>query len=880
MTDRYRVSPGYEPAFKQILGKAGLARGQIITSDIYNLVAKPVRKYGNESTWKLDTEKHDEVKKAFDLRINAVRPSLIVVSCPAVLGVLVGVDHIRSASIDKMRGGVYHYQGIPTIVVYPITAIHRNVDERLIENDDGEADKQEPYRVKHGSVTLNWDWQKVGRFATGRVRKTPPFRYSVCRTVEDCYAAKKFLNQCILVSTDIETGYYPPTQTCIGYTGLHPSGAVHSFVIPFVDESKESNLFWDSIDDHEIAWAICREINESPVVMTMQNGNYDCSYFIRDAIPPKNYLLDSQYMWWSLFPELPKRLDYISSVLRDDHQYWKDDIKGEKEEKTQGEQERYWRYNAMDCHSTLFCTLYLLAMMQKNEAMRWNYVDVFMRLLTGLQMAMRGLRVDFDRMGKHRRELLEEMDVKTERLRYMLAEPEFNINSSDQKKSLLYDIFGLPQRTDKGKLVSDKGARGGKNTPSAGKIPMRIAKSEHPLFRYVLETLEDALEPRVQLSNIFGYPDESKPRGIRGGMFIPTGRVRTCLNPVGTEMTRYSSKKSNFWDGGNLQNVRGAYKDWVIPDENHIFLDVDFSQSDDVFIGYESQDVNKIAVIESGLDGHSVHGELFFGVSYDTIVAGKRAGDPRIVHPIKGIRQNAKRIVHGTNFQMAAFTLYITMGREAVVASAEVLGFSDASTWSEEKLVTLCGQFMHKYRKKYPRLTKKEWYAEIAGDLKRKGKLTNAFGFTRNFLGDPNDNGTQREATSFYGQSNTGGNMNRVAKEIDWGQIPETFRDGLNPDRREKPLRMTYESHGFAFLLQVHDNYLATLNLGHPNWREAAHNLLQVMNRPIIIHGREFRIGSEAEIGLRWGKSMLEWKSGDPRDIDGIVAKLKQMERN
>ncbi len=106
-------------------------------------------------------------------------------------------------------------------------------------------------------------------------------------------------------------------------------------------------------------------------------------------------------------------------------------------------------------------------------------------------------------------------------------------------------------------------------------------------------------------------------------------------------------------------------RDFLVADSNCILMDVDYSQSDDVFIGYEANDPIKIAVIESGVDGHAVHGELFFKKPYAEIVAGKRAGDPLIVHPLTGIRQLSKRIVHGTNFQMAAITLFMTMGRYA-----------------------------------------------------------------------------------------------------------------------------------------------------------------------------------------------------------------------
>jgi hypothetical protein len=155
------------------------------------------------------------------------------------------------------------------------------------------------------------------------------------------------------------------------------------------------------------------------------------------------------------------------------------------------------------------------------------------------------------------------------------------------------------------------------------------------------------------------------------------------------------------------------------------------------------------------------------------------------------------------------------------------------------------------------------------------GKLVNAFGVTRTFMGDVRDNGTQREATAFIGQSDTAGNMNRVMYEIDWGFIPKTFRDGPNPDSNDTPRRMTYESHGIGFHLQVHDNFVAQLDTRHPRWKEAANNLLYVMNRPVIIHGREVRIRAEAELGLKWGCDMLEW-NGDVTQLDSIVEQLQR----
>jgi hypothetical protein len=852
LCDKFGVSQGYEPAFTRMVNKCGIPRRNIIIASIHGLIDKPIVKYRNEKTPRFNPDRKAEIQAAVDMRINAIKPTLIVCSDPVSLGIFTDWD-IRVSTLDKTRGGVYWYHGIPVLVTIPVTAIHRNVDERMLKDDGGEDVTYEPYRVPRGSWILARDWEKIGRFYQGKQRKLPEFRYSICRTTQDCFAARDWLMDCKLVSVDIETGLFPAQMTCIGYTGLNKKGHVRSFVFPFYDPTQVDGCFWESEDDHAIALMCCREINESDSLKVLQNGNYDASYFIRDNLGLNNWMLDTMLMWYSLYMELPKSLDFISSILLDVYQYWKDDIKGmeEKDEIGQFGLEKYWRYNALDTYFTLFNCLYLLKLLGANKAMQHNYRDTWMRSMSALKISMRGVKADKAKLGEHRNNLRAEYDAAIERLRYLIADPDFNVNSPDQKKSLLYDVLGARPRNAKGRFLR------GDERASSGAIALKAIKSEHPLFKYVIDALEDSMEPDKQMGLITGR--EQADGTIKGGIKFFTDRFRTCYSPAGTTSTRFSSKGSNFWDGTNAQNIRASMRDFLVADPGCILMDVDYSQSDDVFMGYESNDANKIAVIESGVDGHAVHGELFFKMPYDEIVKGKKLGLPEIVHPIFGVRQLSKRIVHGTNFQMAAITLYMTMGREAVVQAMTLMGHTDAHSWSQDQLVNGCQVLMNAYRRKYPRLTNKEYYREIAEALKAKGTLTNAFGIVRRFMGDPKDSGTQREATGFIGQSDTAGNMNRSMYEIDHGYIPTHFRDGENPDRNDTPRRMDLESHGFRFLLQTHDSFTAQLQLDHPRFEEAANNLLYVMNRPVIINGHTVRVKTEACFGLRWGKKMIEW---------------------
>lgn len=864
-TDKLGVSAGYQPAFTRMLSRLGVKRGQVILTNIYNLVDTPLKKVRvNDKVWRFNPERTAEIRKAFETKVRAIKPRVIVVSCPAVIGVLNGWD-LGTATLAKMRGGVYHIrvegidEPIPTIVTYPITAIHRQVDERLIKNDDdGTEDGAEPYRVMQGSTILNWDWGKVARYYLGRPNRLPPFRYSIVRTLADAVAARRYLDSCTLIATDIETGNWPPQQTCVGFAGIRPDGRSHSFVFPFYDEFAEDGAFWTE-DEHESIYCVVRDILDNLAVKAMHNGSYDSTYFIRDRMPPRNFFIDTMAMWWSRFMEMPKTLDFVTSVLLDDYQYWKDDIKGDKVDEVSSRapsMERYWRYNALDCRNTLMNALMMMKMFENDSMVKHNYKRALMRIYSGLQMSMRGVKADFDRREEHRVELEQLRDKATAELRFMLDEPDFNVNSPAQKASLLYDVFGLRRMDERGRPL----AANSKSEGSAGKIALKLAKQEHPLYRIILDKLEEAMEPGKQISNVCN-------------MKLVSDRFRTAYNAVGTETMRFSSKRSNLWDGGNSQNIRKKMRDWLVADPYHVFLDIDYSQSDDVFMAYESQDPEKIAVVESGRDAHAVNGELFFRIAYDEIVAGKKRDDPWIVHPITGIRQISKRVVHGTNFQMAAYTLYVTMGRDSVVAACILAGFKDAETWDQERLVNFCGAMMRVYRQKYKRLSAKEFYAEIANELMRTRVIVNAFGDSRLFLGDPKDNGTQREATAFIGQSDTAGNMNRVMEEIDWGYIPTHFRDGPNPSANDRPRQMTYESHGMAFMMQVHDNFVVGLDTRHPRFMEAANNLLYVMERPVIIHGREVVIKAEAELSVRWSHKTKAW-DGKPESLEAIVQQL------
>lgn len=856
LTDKFGVSSGYMRYFESVLAGAKLTRRDVTLAHIHSVVPGAIHKKGNQKAYTLNPDKYSAVKHALDAKIEVVDPKIIVTSCPAILGILTGMDP-HANTIEKTRGGVYEYKGRKCVVLYPVSALHRISDKK--GDEDGDA-----YNVKSGAWILVQDWRKVGRFVHDTSRKIPNFVYSVARTIEDAEAAYDFLRESVLISADIETkgggagARAKHFVSCDGYTGLHKDGKVRSFVIPYWDKFKPRCQYWETPEEYAAAIDIRRRINALPAIKVYQNGTYDNSYNIRDRAPAVNWLLDTIHIWHSMYPELPKSLDFISSIMLDNYQYWKADIKGidDKDETSRdSNMERYWRYNALDCYNTLFNCLLLLPTLLGVEQNKFNFTHEFMLAVSGLSMSMKGIKADKDRLMEHELALMQEEEVNLKRLRYLADEPELNPQSPDQMKSLFYDVLGARPRDAGGKLV----VAGSRKRPSVGSRALNLIKTEHPLYGVFVKAMHDAKQPRKKISSI-----------CRMGQNLQTGRFRYHLSAAGTETWRFSSKASNFWDGTNAQNITKKMRDWLIADEHHVLFDIDYSQSDFYFVAYESQDQGMIDLTQSNKDTHAVHAAHFFKKDYNWVVKGKKAEDPLVVHPETGIRNLSKRVVHGSNFRMMAMTLFITMGREAVIASGLALGL-DCAGWADKQLIQICARLLASYRDLYPRLHEREWYGEINELLKKDKAIKNWFGMERKFMGDVDSDRTQREATAFYGQSGTAMNMNRVIYELDYGYMPKRYRDGLNPHADRKPIMLKDLGRTF-FLLQVHDSFIGITDTRIPDWQQNINNILTVMERPITIHGREFYVPAEAEVMARWSKDAVAWNPNNPPSLDQIHA--------
>lgn len=690
---------------------------------------------------------------------------------------------------------------------------------------------------------------------------------TICNTLELIAEAEQWCIGADLLAVDIETIPYrkrkdrkrfPFIMTVVAYSAIR-DGIINSYAFQLTRTKDAFSL------EHplaEQAIQAIKRINACDTRKTLHNGIYDAAWFIRYCVPLENYAYDSITLWWARYPDLPKTLSFVCSVLLDDFRYWK---MGRKEE----DFTNHTFYAMEDTESTLRATIKLLEWCLHDSDMLRNFHRAHLRNLNALSMSLKGMAKDEKMLEEMETELREKADKALARLRFIIADPEFNPNSTPAKLDLFYKLLGAQPRNAKGRILKRVT---GNAKPSVGAIVLRNLKGEHPIIRRVVAALQEAQEPAKQISNVLG-------------MEFMNDRVRTGYDGVATTTTRLSSRKDAFNFGGNLQNLRKKYRRFIRAEKKptSFILEGDFSAADDVFISYESEEPKKIEIIERGLDTHSFNAsEVFFpNWTYERVVAGKaefldaartqRNPDYELVtHPITGVRQITKKTTHGGNYLMAGFTLLNTAGRETIIAAAKHLGHQDAGFWSLDQLVEFCDWLDARYRNYYPRFQRAgsgSFYADLSIGLRTHNSFETIFGYRQRFLADPLDDSTLRACAATVGQANTAGRVNMAMMELDDGIRTRQlrFRDAEAPDDDGPALYVNEREFGVSIRLQTHDSITLVCDAAHSNYKEGVDRFFRVMARPVPCKGRIIRLGIECDVMIHWGHEAVVVKK--PEDV-------------
>lgn len=234
------------------------------------------------------------------------------------------------------------------------------------------------------------------------------------------------------------------------------------------------------------------------------------------------------------------------------------------------------------------------------------------------RMESAGIAIDRDyleSLGDDLRIRLAELERK---IHAHAGEP-FNVNSTDQLRTILFDRLGLP--------VSKKTSTG---KPSTDASVLEKLRGHHPLIADLLE-----------------YREYEKLRSTYVDGYLPLirrdGRIHTTFNQMAAATGRLSSEEPNLQNipvrSESGMTIRRAF----VPREGWTFIVADYSQIELRVMAHMTEDDGLVGAFREGQDIHTATASRVFGVTPD-LVSGE-------------MRRRAKVINFGLLYGMEAFGL-------------------------------------------------------------------------------------------------------------------------------------------------------------------------------------------------------------------------------
>ena len=698
-------------------------------------------------------------------------------------------NYKAAPSLDNYAGSVFTYAGIEIVFINPLKQL---------------------LTVSYGKFITSRYISKV--CAPDSWKEATPFSWHLldASNLESTY--QEFTNA-FAIAIDIETFKLNLAIRCIGFTGvfISQSGDIRtvSCVLPI---------------DSTFALTWMRKFCALPAQKIFQNGKYDCSYLLRYNSPPANWLWDTAHFMHSWYSELPKDLAFLNAFFLRKVVYWKDLAET-------NDLHEYYRYNALDTWAT--ANVWIQQILTAPAYARKNYFLEFPLVYPCLLAELTGIKRDEDRLLEARAETDEKIETELKKLQAMLGAPGFNPGSPVQVKTLL-KILGC------GDIESS-------NEKDLAKAALR-----HPINKRIIDVILDLRGNRKLASTYLRLQSDAKQTGIHageGGAKEFRGRVLFALNPHGTDTGRLASKEHHFWCGLQIQNIpRGKeVKQTICADDGFYLGECDLEQAESRDTAHISGDSNLIKAVSGTRDFHSVNASAFFGVSYDSIyddTSGKTKD--------KKLRDLAKRVNHGANYNMGPAVLIDTMGLDKIWEAKRLLKLSyfDPRQIAEHLLA--------QFHKTYPAIRDK-YYASVINEIGNSKKV-----ISRAFHHTP------------YNLSNASGDIESTANsyisEGDWTRYcfgnPAKNKSDLNSYVAHCPQSLNARTLNEAFLevfyeialpnaecfrlhAQIHDSILFSYKEGRS---DLADKVRECMEIPVTVRDvsgvtRTFTVPAALKIG-------------------------------
>jgi len=583
---------------------------------------------------------------------------VVTTSIPILVKLLELQGNVKSnPSLSDYAGSLFDYRGLTIVFVPPIKQLHT---------------------VSYGRFICKRFISKV--VDPDSWREATPFKWTIVEpsNIQGIYDE---FSEAFAIAVDIETFRVNLAIRCVGYTGVFiaSDGSIrtHSIVIPL-----------------DSAWALTwvRKFNALPAQKILQNGKYDCSYLLRYNVPLTNWQWDTAIGMHSWYSELPKDLAFQNAFFLRKVVYWKDLAETQ-------DLHQYYKYNCLDTWAT--ANVWITWILSAPDWAKRNYSLEFPLVFPCLLSEMTGLKRDMERLVTARKEVDTKEAILLSSLRKMLGSATFNPGSPKQVLELLK-------------------ALGCGDIEGTGVKELAKARLRHPLYDRILglisrkkEETGDSIRGLRKLASNYLRLDSDKEKGKDNGAKEFCGRILYALNPDGTDTGRLASREHHFWTGLQIQNIPRGFevKQTIVAEDGFFFGESDLEQAESRDTAYISGDKALILAVGGTRDFHSVNASAFFGRSYESIY-----DDERKKTKDKALRDLAKRVNHGANYNMGPGVLVDTMGLDKIFEAARLLGLIERDPQK------IAAHLLATFHRTYPAI-KGKYYESVINEVELTSML-------------------------------------------------------------------------------------------------------------------------------------------------------------
>jgi len=746
--------------------------------------------------------------------------------CVGAATVFIRLEEVSTLTQLKMY---CHQKGITRVISSSVSLLHK-----LVQLEGRKKPSLSNYAGSHFYVSpIKEDGDEIevviipplkqivtvsyGKFITKRLitKLTQPSKWFVApdftwamltpSNVED-YFWEFSREECFLIAVDIETFRENAAIRCISYTGF------------FYDANEPSGLHSETVVlplDSTYNLAVMRRFNwELKAPKVLQNGKYDAAYLARYSAPMYNYLYDTANMFHAWLTELPKDLGFLNAFFIREATYWKDLAET-------NDLHEYYRYNALDTWGT-GCALLAMLIEMPDWATN-NYLMEFPLVFPCHLSEMTGIERDMTTLAAAKATQDAIIAEHSASLDKILGVKNFNVNSGPQMKAL-FTIIGC----------GDFKSRDEKH--------IKKAMFRHPLNTRILGHVLKVRKARKLVSTYITPGKEFHRLDGTGN------RILYALNPHGTDSGRLASREHHFWCGLQVQNIpRGpAVKQTLMADPGFELREVDLAQAESRDTGYISGDETLIHNVEYSPDFHSANASAFFGVPFEEIY------DAELKKVIdKALRQLAKPVNHGANYNMGAYVLIDTMGEENIIKAKKLLGLP--RFWT---MIQVAEYLLESFHKTYPDI-KEVFYKGVVNEILTTGKLVSTAlhnvssqevyaelweeghrSWIRQCFGHPDKN--KQHLNTYI--SHPPQSLNAMTLNISYMRV--FFEIAMHPEH----------SQNFKLCAQIHDSILFQNRIGHDYLGKMVADLMEI---PVTVRGydgeiRTFTVPADAAIGGKY----------------------------